>query len=129
MIGLAGLTEADLLGSSVWSRTHGYEGVDEAGDQLAPKGGLIIGVDRDPDTGYRVFRTVDFRRGAVVFAGVREDDIALAGPEPVNTSTVRSTIRRLCERVARSKGPMTSEDFDQLAAAHVLCAALKGERG
>lgn len=111
------------VGWMVWSRTRGHAGVDDAGDQMAPIGGVVVDVVTNVDDHGEVAQTfvvVEVNRGRLRLRRIPEADIDGTTSQRATGRQLSGVIRLLCEDVAltdqrrRRTGDLTPEQFAEL---------------
>jgi hypothetical protein len=78
----------------------------------APRGGVVLGWEEDPDTEERIFTCLDWKNGKPYQLKLRSSQIDPGISSLPNATSIRNTYRRLAAEVARSKG--TADTFEVL---------------
>lgn len=122
------------VGCLAWSLTRGREGVDDAGDQVEPVGGLVADVVDQLDAGtgevQRTFVVVDTWRGRLRLRRLPETDVDRSTMEAAATGQIARVVRQLCEEVALDgrrrlrSGTFMPEHVTMIAYAHRLAELL-----
>lgn len=116
-----GMTKLIERGMTAWSRTRGWAGVDELGEQLEPRGGIVIDITERGDDDGEMHRTL------VCYDPDRDPHqrITLLDEAEVNRDSIgfrdvaanRRAIRRLATQVAKDRRTI---DFDREGRVHAM---------
>lgn len=96
------------------------------GADYVPPGGVVVAVEHadDPNELPRSYRVVEWRAGRPEFVSFVPGEFDPLLSSPPNSSSVRSTARRLCALVGREKGTVTPTEWEWLTAAHALMSSI-----